>query len=270
MVFAPAPAEISLSSAAPAPLTAPLVALDDLSFCYRPTLPPVLRGVNLTLAPGSFHFLTGPSGAGKTTLLRLLQLDLLPGGSVGGGKHTASAAAGGNLRVFGEDIATAGRELRARLRRRIGLVFQDFRLLDHLTVQENVALPLWLAGDTPEPLQLRAVTDMLAWVGLSEKLALPVAQLSGGEKQRVALARAVVHRPELVIADEPTGSVDAPMGRKIMHLLTELNKQGTTVVVATHDATLWQTYTFPVLRLENGVLTPPAGQRHRSAAGPSA
>lgn len=223
-----------------------MIRLDGVCYRYHPALPPVLADVSCTLEDGSFHFLTGPSGAGKTTLLRLLQMDLLP--------------TGGRIDLFGEDVAALDREARARLRRRVGLVFQDFRLLNHLTVMENVALPLWLAG-TPEPIQLRAVHDMLTWVGLSDKLDVPAAQLSGGEKQRVALARAVVHRPDLVIADEPTGSVDAAMGKRIMHLLTQLNKQGTTVVLATHDADLWQTYDFPLLRLADGHLKPPVRER---------
>lgn len=217
-----------------------MIELHDVVYGYGAGRPPALRGVNVVVPAGSFRFLVGPSGAGKTTLLRLLQLDLLPTGGV--------------LKLFGEEVAQLNRAGRARLRRRLGLVFQDFRLLDHLSAADNVALPLWLQAAAPDALQLRAVDDMLTWVGLHDKKHVPVAQLSGGEKQRVALARAVVTKPDLLIADEPTGNVDAAMARKIMHLLTELHKHGTTVVLATHDQTLLAQYPFEVLRLDEGVL----------------
>lgn len=217
-----------------------MIEMTAVGYGYGAGRPAALREVTLDIPAGSFRFLVGPSGAGKTTLLRLLQMDLMP-------TH-------GVLKLFGEDVKKLDRDGRARLRRRLGLVFQDFRLLEHLSAVENVALPLFLQSNQPDALALRAVDDMLTWVGLSSKKHVPVSQLSGGEKQRVALARAVVTKPDLLIADEPTGNVDAAMARKIMHLLTELHKHGTTVMLATHDQTLLAQYDFDVIRLEDGRL----------------
>jgi cell division transport system ATP-binding protein len=221
-----------------------MIRLDGVSYTYLPGQPPAVRDVSADLAAGSFHFLTGPSGAGKTTLVRLLQADLLP--------------TDGHLTLLDQPVTRLDRDGLAVLRRRIGVVFQDFRLLDGLTVRENVELPLWAInpkGGAPTKAQQTAVDDMLGWVGLGNKKEALAARLSGGEKQRVALARAVVHRPQLLIADEPTGNVDPAMGTRIMRLLVELNKHGTTVVVATHDSELLQNYKYPVLRMEDGRLS---------------
>jgi cell division transport system ATP-binding protein len=221
-------------------MVAAMIRLDGVSYTYLPGQPAAVREVSAELAGGSFHFLTGPSGAGKTTLVRLLQADLLP--------------SKGQLTLLDQVVNRLSRDELAFLRRKIGVVFQDFRLLDHLTVRENVELPLWVSGQ-PSRAQQQAVHDMLEWVGLTAKRESLAARLSGGEKQRVALARAVVHRPQLLIADEPTGNVDPAMGTRIMRLLVELNKHGTTVVVATHDSDLLKTYKFPVLTMEAGQLS---------------
>ena len=185
--------------------------------------PEVLHDLTFSIAPGSFQFLTGPSGAGKSTLLRLLFLSLQP--------------TRGLIRTFDRNIATIPREELPMLRRRIGIVFQDFRLLEHLTTYENVALPLRVRGK--DELSYRAdVIDLLKWVGLGERINVLPPVLSGGEKQRAAIARALIDRPELLLADEPTGNVDPPMARRLLSLFLELNRLGTAVVIATHDLSL--------------------------------
>ena len=201
------------------------------------TGPEVLQGVTFHLEPGSYYFLTGPSGAGKTSLLRLMYL--------------AQRATRGRVRVFGHDIRTTSRRVLPGLRRRIGVVFQDFRLLDHLTVRDNVALTLRIAGLREDTVRAH-VGELLAWVGLGDHLEDKPATLSDGEKQRVAIARAVVGRPSLLLADEPTGSVDEQQGMRVLRLFEELNKIGTTVVVATHDQRILSRFQHRVLRLQDG------------------
>jgi len=201
--------------------------------------PEVLRDISFTLEPGSFQFLTGPSGAGKSSLLRLLFLGYRP--------------SRGMITMFGEDVAEADREQLATLRQRIGVVFQDFRLVDHLSARENVALPLRIAGVGDEDI-LAPVTELLNWVGLGEKLDAFPQTLSGGEKQRLAIARAVIRRPRLLLADEPTGNVDGINGRRILRLFEALNDLGTTILLATHDERLIGRYTHPCMRLVGGQL----------------
>ena len=185
--------------------------------------PEVLRDLSFRIDPHSFQFLTGPSGAGKTSLLRLLYLSLKP--------------TRGLITLFGHDVATLAPDALATLRGRIGIVFQDFRLLDHMSTYENVALPLRVLG-REEASYRNEVMELLHWVGLGERmLALPPV-LSGGEKQRAAIARAVIARPQLLLADEPTGNVDPVLARRLLRLFVELNKSGTSVVIATHDIAL--------------------------------
>ena len=199
----------------------------------------VLRDINFQLQPGSFHFLTGPSGAGKSTLLRLLFMSLRP--------------TRGLVHLFGRNIAQNTTAQRADFRRRIGIVFQDFRLLDHLTTWENVALPLRVTGRKQAD-YAEDVTELLKWVGLGDRMhAYPVV-LSGGEKQRAAIARAVIGKPELLLADEPTGNVDPQMGRRLLRLFIELNRLGTSVIIATHDYQLMSQFPGPRMQLENGRL----------------
>jgi cell division transport system ATP-binding protein len=182
--------------------------------------PEVLKDLTFTVAPRSFQFLTGPSGAGKTTLLRLILLSLKP--------------TRGLISIFGTDVSQIAGEALTAVRRRMGVVFQDFRLLDHLTTYENVALPLRVQGK--EEASYRAeVVELLRWVGLGERMHVLPPVLSGGEKQRAAIARALIVRPELLLADEPTGNVDPNLGRRLLRLLIELNRLGTSVIIATHD-----------------------------------
>ncbi|MDE2580973.1 MAG: ATP-binding cassette domain-containing protein [Rhodospirillales bacterium] len=202
--------------------------------------PDVLRDLSFTVPEGAFRWLLGPSGAGKTSLLRLMYLDARP-------SH-------GRLHVLGTEIGSAPRRALPGLRRRIGVVFQDFRLLDHLPVFDNVALPLRLAGRGEG--QIRAdVGEMLRWVGLQDRAGTHPAELSGGEQQRVAIARAVMARPSLLLADEPTGNLDDAQAQRLLVLFRELNRLGTTVVVATHNETLVARYPARALRLDRGRLT---------------
>ena len=202
--------------------------------------PEVLHDLSFTLPDGAFRWLLGPSGAGKTSVLRLMYLDIRP--------------SRGRLHVLDTEIGAVARSALPRLRRRIGVVFQDFRLLLHLSVFDNVALPLRIAG-RPEG-QIRAdVTEMLRWVGLSGKHVARPPELSGGEQQRVAIARSVITRPSLLLADEPTGNLDDVQAQRLMQLFRELNRLGTTVVVATHNDGLVARHPAPALRLEGGRLT---------------
>jgi cell division transport system ATP-binding protein len=183
----------------------------------------ILKDISFEIRPQSFQFLTGPSGAGKTTLLRLVLLSLRP--------------TRGLISLFDRDSASLTKDAITDLRRRIGVVFQDFRLLDHLTTYENVALPLRVQG-RDESRYRAEVVELLNWVGLGERMHVLPPVLSGGEKQRAAIARALIVRPELLLADEPTGNVDPTLARRLLRLFTELHKSGTAVVIATHDLAL--------------------------------
>ena len=213
-----------------------------------------LSDVSFSLAAGAFYFLTGPSGAGKSSLLRLIYLAQRPSRGV--------------IRMFGEDVVTLPRQRVPGFRRRIGVVFQDFRLVPHLSAYENIALPLRVNGvseadiDTP-------VREMLDWVGLSSRANARPATLSGGEQQRVAIARAVIGRPEILVADEPTGNVDPEMAERLLYLFEALNKLGTTILVATHDLHLVpRVPNAQILRLDKGHMTDPAGApRHQREPG---
>jgi cell division transport system ATP-binding protein len=195
--------------------------------------------LNLTLTAGSFHFLTGPSGAGKTSLLRLLSLS-----------HPPSS---GTLRLFGRDVSKLDRAAASALRRRIGVVFQDFRLLDQMSAFDNVALPLRIAGAGDEQISTH-VSELLAWLGLADVLERKPPELSMGQRQLLAIARAVIGRPKLLLADEPTSSVDPARARRLMHLFLSLHRLGTAVLLATHSEQLARRYPFPVLRMEAGRL----------------
>jgi cell division transport system ATP-binding protein len=216
-----------------------MVRFDNVGMRYG-SGPEILRDVSFILAPGSFHFLTGASGAGKSTLLRLMYLARRP--------------TRGLITLFDRDIATLPRGELPAVRRRIGVVFQEFRLINHLTAMQNVALPLRVAGGGEDHTR-RHVAELLAWVGLADQLESKPPTLSGGQQQRLAIARAVIGRPSLLIADEPTGNVDDRSAFRLMRLFEELNKVGTTVVVATHNESLIQRFRHPTLHLEAGELT---------------
>jgi len=204
-----------------------------------------LSDVSFTLKSGSFYFLTGPSGAGKTSLLKLLYL--------------AQRPTRGVIRLFGEDAGALPRQRLPGFRRRIGVVFQDFRLVPHLSAYDNIALPLRVAGVQESDIAA-PVREMLAWVGLTDRGRDRPPTLSGGEQQRIAIARAVIARPELLVADEPTGNVDPEMAERLLYLFESLNRLGTTVVMATHDLHLLQRIsTAQLMRIEHGRLSDPTG-----------
>ncbi|MCC6304970.1 MAG: ATP-binding cassette domain-containing protein [Rhodobacteraceae bacterium] len=183
----------------------------------------LLGEVSLQLAPGTFHFLTGPSGSGKTTLLRLAFGELL--------------ASAGEVVLFDRDRQRMSRDDLARARRRIGIVHQDCQFIDHLSLAENVALPLLVAGRVAGP-EAQALAELLAWVGLADRRAARPPELSGGERQRAALARAVILSPDVILADEPTGNLDWEMSLRLLTLVVELNRMGKAVLIATHDLNL--------------------------------
>lgn len=199
----------------------------------------VLQSISADIPAGAFRWVLGASGAGKSSLLRLLNLGTRP--------------SEGRMSLFGVPIVRARRAVLARLRRRTGTVFQDLRLLPELSVFDNVALRLRLDGLAEDRVEAE-VTEMLRWVGLGRKLQARPPQLSGGEQQRVAVARAVVHRPPLLLADEPTGALDEPQAVRLMQLFLELNQMGSTVLVATHNEALVRRFPAAALRLERGRL----------------
>lgn len=187
----------------------------------------VLSDLSFRIPPNSFQFLTGPSGAGKTSLLRMMLLSLKP--------------TRGLIRVFGKEATSIKRKEMPSIRRDVGVVFQDFRLLPHLTTYENVALPLKVRGQNEYDFK-NDVTELLKWVGLGDRMHVLPPVLSGGEKQRAAIARALIDQPKVLLADEPTGNVDPPLARRILRLFIELHRSGTSVVIATHDLGLMDQY----------------------------
>ena len=216
-----------------------MIRYEDVSFRYGRG-PDVLSSVTFELEPGSFHFLIGPSGAGKSSLLKLTYLGARP--------------SEGRLSLFGRDVAKISRADRALMRRKIGVVFQDFRLVNHLTALENVALPLKIAGQRADQVR-EHVSELLSWVGLADFLDAYPPTLSGGQQQRVAIARAVISRPSVLLADEPTGNVDDRIAMRLLYLFEELHRNGTTVLIATHNEALARRFDQPILRLrDNSVL----------------
>lgn len=199
----------------------------------------VLKNIQFSLEKGSFHFVTGASGAGKTSLLKLMYLAVRP--------------TSGRLQIFGKDLSQVSASKLPDFRRRIGVVFQDFRLLDTLTTFDNVALPLRIIGMSEKEIK-RRVGELLSWVGLENCINEYPQSLSGGEKQRIAIARAVINKPDLLLADEPTGNVDDAMAARILHLFLELNRLGTTLVIATHNQSLVRQFNKPQIHLSQGSL----------------
>lgn len=216
-----------------------MIVLDTVAYHYGGA--ELFSQLTLNLEPGSFHFLTGPSGAGKTTLLKLC--------------YGALQATSGEVRVFDTPATSLDRDQVAMIRRRIGVVHQNCEFLDHLSIAENIALPLTVSGRTD---LLENLNDLLAWVGLTKQAEQLPPELSGGERQRAALARAVIMSPDVIIADEPTGNVDWEMSQRLLTLLVELNRMGKTVLIATHDLNLIRTaknqVSARVLRLKDGQL----------------
>lgn len=214
------------------------------------TGPEVLHDLNFELDAGSFHFLTGHSGAGKTSLLKLLYLGQRP--------------TRGIISMFGRDVSALNRKALPELRRQIGIVFQDFRLLHHLSAFDNVALPLRTANVSEASIR-KNVGELLEWVGLGGKMDARPPTLSGGEQQRIAIARAIINRPKLLVADEPTGNIDHDIGTKLMYLFEELNRHGTTVLIATHDDDMVRRFGHAQLHLDAGALSLVPASQARAA-----
>lgn len=198
-----------------------MIELENVAYSYGGG--DLLKEISLRLQPGSFHFLTGPSGAGKSTFLKLCYMEL--------------QASSGSVQVFGQDVRGMKRDQIAMARRRIGVVHQDCKFLDHLSLAENIALPLTVANRDVSA-EMQNLTDLLSWVGLKNQQESLPPQLSGGERQRAALARAIIMDPDVILADEPTGNVDWEMSQRLLSLLIELNRMGKAVLVATHDLNL--------------------------------
>lgn len=221
-----------------------VIEFDGVGLRYGPG-PEILKDITFALPSGSFYFLTGESGAGKTSLLSLMYLSRMP--------------TRGHIRIFGKSVQNAKRDALPEMRNKIGVVFQDFRLLDHLSALDNVALPLRIAGFAESEVQKR-VTDLLTWTGLASHLNAKPPTLSGGQKQSVAIARAVINRPQILVADEPTGNMDDKTAARLLRLFIELNRRGTTVIIATHNESLIRAFPYPRMHLSNGRLSlHPAG-----------
>ena len=216
-----------------------LLSFENVSLTYPPSHK-VLEDVSFSLDEGGFYFLTGSSGAGKSSLLRII--------------YQAEKPTSGRIYLFGELLSNHLRQKQAELRRKIGIVFQDFRLIPHLTAMENAALPLRLTDASEDYIQ-KHTRELLEWVGVGNRMNAYPAELSGGEQQRVAIARAVVSKPQLLLADEPTGNVDDDTALKLFHLFDELNKIGTAVILATHQSHLVEKFRKPALCLTKGRAT---------------
>ncbi len=216
-----------------------MIRCNNISLEYTPGKP-VLRHVNLHLEAGSFTFVSGASGAGKSSLLGMFALSIRP--------------SSGGLSLFGTEVTELSREELPLMRRKIGTVFQDFQLLNHLSVADNVALPLKILGEPRDEIETK-VKELLGWIGLEGFADVRPPVLSGGQKQRVAIARAVINKPLLILADEPTGNLDHELSMKLMYLFRSLNKVGTTVVFATHDSSLMEAFDYPTLYLRDGHLS---------------
>ena len=217
----------------------PVIEMEKVGIRYGQG-PEIVSNINLSLERGSFHFLTGKSGAGKTSLLSMMYL--------------AQKPSRGRVSVFGNNVNFTNRNALAMFRRRIGVVFQDFRLLEHVSAFDNVALPLRVCGMSEKEIRKR-VNELLKWVEIDRSTSAITSTLSGGEKQRVAIARAVINRPDVLLADEPTGNVDNDIAPKLMKLFVELNKLGTTVVIATHNENLIRDFKYPCIHLKKRSLT---------------
>ncbi|SHJ15745.1 cell division ATP-binding protein FtsE [Clostridium amylolyticum] len=199
-----------------------------------------LKNVNVQIERGEFVFLVGPSGAGKSTFIKMLLKEIEP--------------TSGNINNNGVDLATIKRAQIPYYRRKVGMVFQDFRLIANLSVYENVAFAMRVVGASSREMRKRVPT-VLSLVGLSEKYKAFPNELSGGEQQRVSLARAIVNNPSLLIADEPTGNLDPETAKEIMELLDDINKAGTTILMATHAKDIVDMMKKRVIAIEKGTIT---------------
>lgn len=216
-----------------------MIKFENVTMAYRKDGNPALNDVSFEIADGEFVFLVGQSGAGKSTILRLLIRE--------------ESAQGGTVLIDDINIGMLPEKDVPKLRRNIGMVFQDFRLLPEKTVAENVAFALQVLNKTPDEIK-QTVPAVLDLVGLLDKANRRPEQLSGGEQQRVAIARALVNRPAILMADEPTGNLDPDTSVEIMRLLDQINKAGTTVIMATHDAGIVDQMRKRVIEITGGAI----------------
>lgn len=220
-----------------------IITLQNVGFRYNYSSPEILKDINLDIKQGDFYFLSGASGAGKTSLLKLL--------------HLAHFATSGKMKIFNQDVSKMNSNQMAKTRQKMGVIFQDYQLLNHLSVFDNVALPLRILNLNKQTIE-KNVNEMLEWVKLGNFANSKPMYLSGGQQQKVALARAVIHKPDIIIADEPTGNLDNEMAQKILFLFLELNKHGTTFIMSSHNEELMKyfnlKYKWPILVLQNGRL----------------
>ncbi len=221
----------------PAPKT--VISMQDVGVRYG-SGDEILSDVTFHIQERSFYFLTGTSGAGKTTLMRLI--------------YQLHKPCRGRIRLFGKNAHDLSRDGLADMRRRIGIVFQDYCLIDSLSVFDNIALPLRIMGESPDRIS-RLVKRVLAWVGLSAYARVKPMTLSGGQQQKIAVARAIITQPDILLADEPTGNLDDENSKKLMELFLELNKSGTTVIIATHSQKLLETYQYPRIYIDQKHVT---------------
>ena len=197
----------------------------------------VLENINFEIKRGEFVFLIGPSGAGKSTILKLLNKEETP--------------TSGKVLIDGVDLAGIDYSEMFKIRRKIGVIFQDFRIIKSRNVFENVAISLEVT-DAPKDVIQEVVPNILEMVGLQNKILKKTSELSGGEIQRLAIARALAHEPDIIVADEPTGMIDPNAASEVMNLLLEINKMGTTVLMATHDYNIVNHYRKRVIKVEDG------------------
>ena len=229
----------------------PLVSLDKASIFQGKHL--VLSDVSFDVQPGEFIYLIGQTGSGKSSLLKTLYGDLeLKVGDGKVGSHPLRS-------LKNKDIP--------KLRRELGIVFQDFQLLTDRSIEANLDFVLRATGWKEKNKRNKRILEVLSWVGMQHKKHKNPFEISGGEQQRVAIARAVISRPQILLADEPTGNVDGEIAIRLMYLLEELNKIGTTVVVATHNEALLERFSHPRIRIENGALVE---ERHKTVFDPDA
>lgn len=216
-----------------------MIQFDDVTKVYQKGAHPALDQVSLEVERGEFVFLVGPSGSGKSTMLSLILAQERP--------------TSGHVHVLGKDLSTVSARRVPLMRRQIGAVFQDFRLLADKNVYDNVALALQVIGAPRHQIKTE-VPEVLKMVGLDGKERRQMTELSGGERQRVGIARAMVNRPQILLADEPTGNLDAETGLSIMRLLDRINRTGTTVVMATHDQSIVNQMRKRVVELKEGIV----------------
>ncbi|MCR5453204.1 MAG: cell division ATP-binding protein FtsE [Lachnospiraceae bacterium] len=216
-----------------------MIKLDKVSKTYEAGVQAV-RDLSLHIMPGEFVFVVGDSGSGKSTLIKLLLKELTP--------------TSGRIVVNGKDLAGVKHKQIPEYRRKIGVVFQDFRLLQDRNVYDNVAFAMRVVDSAPREIKKR-VPHVLSLVGLQPKYRALPKQLSGGEQQRVAIARALVNNPKIILADEPTGNLDGNNAWEIMRLLDEINQRGTTVVVVTHNMEIVRSMRKRVITIKKGMVT---------------